>query len=87
MAGRKKTETVEAEVVETAVVPADEEKPAETEETDTQPTEEETQSEENGEEPGDTPAEEPNEEEPEDITDDILGDADTEGYDYEDPEE
>lgn len=64
-----------------------EEKPAETEETDTQPTEEETQSEENGEEPGDTPAEEPNEEEPEDITDDILGDADTEGYDYEDPEE
>lgn len=39
------------------------------------------------EEPGDTPAEEPNEEEPEDITDDILGDADTEGYDYEDPEE
>lgn len=35
----------------------------------------------------DTPAEEPNEEEPEDITDDILGDADTEGYDYEDPEE
>ena len=27
------------------------------------------------------------EEEPEDITDDILGDTDTEGYDYEDPEE
>lgn len=43
--------------------------------------------EENGEEPEDTPSEEPNEEEPEDITDDILGDADTEGYDYEDPEE
>lgn len=48
---------------------------------------EETPSEENNGEPGDTPAEEPNEEEPEDITDDILGDADTEGYDYEDPEE
>ena len=56
--------------------------------TDTQPAEEETQSEENGEEPGEyTWAEKPNEEEPEDITDDILGDADTEGYDYEDPEE
>ncbi len=55
--------------------PADEEKPADTEETDTQPAEEETQAEENGEELGDTPAEEPNEEEPEDITDDILGDA------------
>lgn len=64
----------------------DEEKPAETEKTDTQPAEE-TPSEENNGEPGDTPAEEPNEEEPEDITDDILGDADTEGYDYEDPEE
>ena len=78
---------IDADVRPALPGPADEEKPAETEETDTQPTEEETQSEENGEEPGDTPAEEPNEEEPEDITDDILGDADTEGYDYEDPEE
>lgn len=51
------------------------------------PADEETQVKENGEEPEDTPSEEPNEEEPEDITDDILGDADTEGYDYEDPEE
>lgn len=64
----------------------DEEKPAETEKTDTQPAEE-TPSEENNGETEDAPAEEPNEEEPEDITDDILGDADTEGYDYEDPEE
>ena len=68
---------IDADVRPALPGPADEEKPAE----------EETQSEENGEEPGDTPAEEPNEEEPEDITDDILGDADTEGYDYEDPEE
>ena len=65
---------IDADVRPALPGPADEEKPAETEETDTQPTEEETQSEENG-------------EEPEDITDDILGDADTEGYDYEDPEE
>ena len=78
---------IDADVRPALPGPADEEKPAETEETDTQPTEEETQSEENGKEPGDTPAEEPNEEEPEDITDDILGDEDTEGYDYEDPEE
>ena len=74
---------IDADVRPALPGPADEQKPAETEETDTQPAEEETQSEENGEEPGDTPAEE----EPEDITDDILGDADTEGYDYEDPEE
>lgn len=44
-----------------------------------------------GEEGTDEPTEEqygePTEEEPEDITDDILGDTDTEGYDYEDPEE
>lgn len=78
---------IDADVRPALPGPADEEKPAEEEETGTQPAEEETQSEENGEEPGDTPAEEPNEEEPEDITDDILGDADTEGYDYEDPEE
>lgn len=63
---------IDADVRPALPGPADEEKPAE---------------EENGEEPGDTPAEGPNEEEPEDITDDILGDADTEGYDYEDPEE
>ena len=88
-AERKRQEEIrkQKEAEEQAKREAEEEKPAETEETDTQPTEEETQSEENGEEPGDTPAEEPNEEEPEDITDDILGDADTEGYDYEDPEE
>ena len=78
---------IDADVRPALPGPADEEKPAETEETDTQPAEEDTQAEENGEEPGDTPDEEPNEEEPEDITDDILGDADTEGYDYEDPEE
>ena len=53
--------------------PVDEEKSAEEEKT--------------AEEQGDTPAEEPIEEEPEDITNDILGDANTEGYDYEDPEE
>lgn len=34
-----------------------------------------------------TSSEEPSEKEPEDITDDILGDADTEGYEYEEPEE
>lgn len=77
---------IDADVRPALPGPADEEKPAETEKTDTQPAEE-TPSEENNGEPGDTPAEEPNEEEPEDITDDILGDADTEGYDYEDPEE
>lgn len=42
---------------------------------------------ENDEESEDTPTEEPAEKEPEDITDDILRDADTEGYDYENPEE
>lgn len=68
---------IDADVRPALPGPADEEKPAE----------EETQVKENGEEPEDTPSEEPNEEEPEDITDDILGDADTEGYDYEDPEE
>lgn len=42
---------IDADVRPALPGPADEEKPAETEETDTQPTEEETQSEENGEEP------------------------------------
>ena len=78
---------IDADVRPALPGPADEEKPADTEEADTQPAEEETPAEENGGESGDTPEEEPNEEEPEDITDDILGDADTEGYDYEDPEE
>ena len=78
---------IDADVRPALPGPTDEEKPAETEETDTQPAEEDTQAEENGEETGDTPDEEPNEEEPEDITDDIMGDADTEDYDYEDPEE
>lgn len=77
---------IDADVRPALPGPADEEKPAETEKTDTQPAEE-TPSEENNGEPEDTPVEEPNEEEPEDITDDILGDADTEGYDYEDPKE
>ena len=71
MAGRKKTETVEAEVVETAVVPA-----GKMEFRLINPTED-----------GFLRRIQWNEEEPEDITDDILGDADTEGYDYEDPEE
>lgn len=74
---------IDADVRPALPGPADEEKLAETEETDAQPAEEETQTEESGEEPGNTP----DEEEPQDITDDILGDADTEGYDYEDPEE
>lgn len=71
MAGRKKTETVEAEVVETAVVPA-----GKMEFRLINPTED-----------GFLRRIQWNKEEPEDITDDILGDADTEGYDYEDPEE
>ena len=49
---------------------------------ETQPAEEE-----GTDEPTEEQSGEPAEEEPEDITDDIMGDTDTEGYDYEDPEE
>lgn len=52
---------IDADVRPALPGPADEENPAETEKTDTQPAEE-TPSEENNGEPGDTPAEEPNEE-------------------------
>lgn len=53
---------IDADVRPALPGPTNEEKPAEEEETDTQPAEKETQAEENGEEPGDTPTEEPNEE-------------------------
>ena len=62
--------------------PSDDEEPAEEQTEEPQPAEEE-----GTDEPTEEQSGEPAEEEPEDITDDILGDTDTEGYDYEDPEE
>ena len=73
---------IDADVRPALPGPSDDEEPAEEQTEETQPAEGE-----GTDEPTEEQSGEPAEEEPEDITDDILGDTDTEGYDYEDPEE
>lgn len=73
---------IDADVRPALPGPSDDEEPAEEQAEETQPAEGE-----GTDEPTEEQSVEQVEEEPEDITDDILGDTDTEGYDYEDPEE
>lgn len=73
---------IDADVRPALPGPSDDEEPAEEQAEETQPVEGE-----GTDEPTEEQSGEQAEEEPEDITDDILGDTDTEGYDYEDPEE
>lgn len=73
---------IDADVRPALPGPSDNEEPAEEQTEETRPAEEE-----GTDEPTEEQSGEPAEEEPEDITDDIMGDTDTEGYDYEDPEE